>query len=218
MWPCSCSHSWDIELNTQREIPCLCAPLHYSLFRLRRNVSRELKQSRRRRQQKPHKFAYLTMKNSIFARFARAFFIFWHFADVLVLSTTWNDVFCSCVDDVSIWWQMFIFVFLCPKRWFQFNSRIVRTHFSNIMTLSNWKMIAEPRSYIFRWHSRFRRCRVCLSSLIISCLGAASQLHRGFHTDAEPDDRPPDISHLVFVVHGIGQLLHMSNIVKSCTE
>ena len=24
----------------------------------------------------PHKFAYLTMKNSIFARFARAFFIF----------------------------------------------------------------------------------------------------------------------------------------------
>ena len=36
----------------------------------------ELKQPRRRRQQKPHKFAYLTMKNIIFARFARAFFIF----------------------------------------------------------------------------------------------------------------------------------------------
>ena len=35
---------------------------------------RELKQPRRRRQQKPHKFAYLTMKNRIFARFARAFF------------------------------------------------------------------------------------------------------------------------------------------------
>ena len=40
------------------------------------NVIRELKQPRRRRQQKPHKFAYFTMKNSIFARFARAFFIF----------------------------------------------------------------------------------------------------------------------------------------------
>ena len=38
--------------------------------------SRELKQPRRQRQQKPHKFAYLTMKNSIFARFARAYFIF----------------------------------------------------------------------------------------------------------------------------------------------
>ena len=34
--------------------------------------NRELKQPRW--QQKPHKFAYLTMKNSIFARFARAFF------------------------------------------------------------------------------------------------------------------------------------------------
>ena len=71
-----------------------------------------------------------------FARFARAFFMFWHFEDVLVLSTTWNDLFCSCVDDVSIWWQMFNFV-LCPKRWFQFNSRNDRTHFSRIMTLSS---------------------------------------------------------------------------------
>ena len=79
---------------------------------------RELRQPRRRRQQKPHKFAYLTMKNRIFARFARAFFSFWHFEDVLVLSTTWNDLFCSPVEDVSIWWQMFNFVFLCPKRWF----------------------------------------------------------------------------------------------------
>ena len=38
--------------------------------------NRELKQPRRQRQQKPHKFAYLTMENSIFARFARAYFIF----------------------------------------------------------------------------------------------------------------------------------------------
>ena len=128
-------------------------------------IKRELKQPRRRRQQKPHKFAYLTMKNSIFARFARAFFMFWHFVDVLVLSTTWNELFCSCVDDVSIWWQMFNFVFLCPKRWFQINSRTVRRPFSSIMALNNWKMIAEKRSYIFRWRSRFRRRRVCLSSL-----------------------------------------------------
>ena len=40
------------------------------------SVIRDCKKPRRRRQQKPHKFAYLTMKNSIFARFARAFFIF----------------------------------------------------------------------------------------------------------------------------------------------
>ena len=129
---------------------------------------RELKQPRRRRQQKPHKFAYLTMENRIFARFARAFFIFWHFEDVFVLSTTWNDLFCCCVDDVSIWWQMFNFVFLCPKRWFQFNSRIIRTHFSSKMTLNNWKLFAETQSYFFRWRSRFRRRRVCLSSLLLN--------------------------------------------------
>jgi len=128
---------------------------------------RELKQPRRRRQQRAYKFAYLTTKNSIFARFARALFIFWHFEDVLVLSRTWNDLFCSCVDDVNIWWQMFNFVFLCPKRWFQFNSRIVRTHFSSIMALKNWKMIAETRSSIFRWRSRFRRRRAYLSSLLL---------------------------------------------------
>jgi len=80
---------------------------------------RELKQPRRRQQQKPHKFAYLTMKNSNFARFAHAFFFFWHFEDVLVFSTPWNELFCSCVDDVSKWWQMLIFLFLCPKPWFQ---------------------------------------------------------------------------------------------------
>ena len=130
---------------------------------------RELKQPRRRRQQKPHKFAYLTMKNRIFARFARAFLIFWHFKYALVLSTTWNDLFCSWVDDGSIWLQMFNFVLLCPKRWFQFNSRIVRTHFSSIMSMNNWKMIAETRSHIFRWRSRLRRRRVCLSSLLSSC-------------------------------------------------
>ena len=49
---------------------------------------KRLKQLRRRLQQKPHKFTYLTMKNSIFGRLARAFFIFWHFEDVLALSMT----------------------------------------------------------------------------------------------------------------------------------
>ena len=140
------------------EIPGFLLLLKNHIFTARSEGTSELKQPRRRRQQKPHKFAYLTMKNSIFARFARAFFI----------STTWNhDLFCSCVDDVSILWQMFNFVFLCPKRWFQFNSRIVRTHFSSIRSLNNWQMVAETRSNIFRWRYRFRRRRVCLSSLIL---------------------------------------------------
>ena len=45
-------------------------------------------------------------------------------------------------------------------------SRTVRIHFANIMTLNNWEMIAETRSYIFRWRSCFCRHLVCLSSLI----------------------------------------------------
>ena len=155
-----------IHLNACRTCSTIIFP------RLTNHIIRELKQPRRRRQQKPHKFAYLTMKNSIFARFARAFFIFWHFADVLVLSTTWNDLFCSYMGDVSIWWQMFNFVFLYPKRWFQFNSRIVRTHFSNIMTLNNWKMITETRRYIFRWRSRFRRGRVCVCDVAVVVLNS----------------------------------------------
>ena len=35
------------------------------------------------------------------------------------------------------------------------------------MTFINWKMIAEPRSYILRWRSRFRRRRICFSFLLV---------------------------------------------------
>ena len=34
------------------------------------------------------------------------------------------------------------------------------------MTFNNWEMIAETRSYVFRWRSLCRRCGVCLSSLL----------------------------------------------------
>ena len=43
---------------------------------------------------------------------------------------------------------------------------VLRTHFTSIITLDNWQMSAETRSYIFRWRSRCRRRRLCLSSLI----------------------------------------------------
>ena len=139
------------------------------------------------------------MKNSIFARFARAFFIFWRFEDVLVLSTTWNDLFCCWVGDLSIWWQMFNFVFLYQKRWFQFNSRIVRTYSSSMMTLNNWKMIAEMSSYIFRWRSRFCRRRVYLSSLLVPWERGRSSIF----TDCKFDDQRPHSSSndLCWVMH-----------------
>ena len=107
--------------------------------------NRELTQPRRRRrQQKPHKFAYLTMKNNIFARFARAFLVFWHFKDILVPSRTRNDLFCSYVDDLSIWWQMFNFALLyyVPSAGSNLIPGKLEHIFSSIMTLNNWKMIA----------------------------------------------------------------------------
>ena len=61
---------------------------------------------------------------------------------------------------------MFNFGCLSLRRWFQFNSRKVRKRFASTMSLNNWEIIAETRGYIFRWRSRCRRGRVCLSSLI----------------------------------------------------
>ena len=94
------------------------------------------------------------------------FSFFSHFADVLVLSTTWKDLFCSWVDDVSIWWQRFNFVFLSLKRWFQFHFRMVGTQFTGVMTFNNLEMITETRSYILTWRFPCLRRRDCLSSIM----------------------------------------------------
>ena len=95
-----------------------------------------------------------------------------------IKASSWNDLFCSGVDDLSIWWQMFSYVFLSLKRWFQFNCRIDRTHFSSAMTLNNCKRIAEIRKYrkyIFRWRSRYRRRRVCLIKLPIATINGQNR-------------------------------------------
>ena len=131
-------------------------------------VFRELKQPRGQRQQKPHKFAYLIMKNSSLHALHVHFssfdilktFSFFLRREMTCFAVVWTT---RAYDDKS---SINFFVFLCPKRWFQFNSWIVRTNFSSIMTLNNWQMIAETRSYIFRWRSRFCPRRVCLSSLL----------------------------------------------------
>ena len=114
------------------------------------------------------KFAYLTMKNITFARSARASFIFGHFIDVLVLSTTWKWPvlqLCGRREHIMTSVQVYNIAFLPKKRWFQFNSRIVRTHFASMMILNNWEIIAETRSYIFGWRSRSRRRCFCRNSL-----------------------------------------------------
>ena len=103
----------------------------------------ELKQPRRRWQQKRDNFSYLQWETVVLHALNVHFSFLDIFADVLVLSTTWNDPFCSCVDDVSIWWQMVNFVCLSLKRWFQFDSWKARTHFASIMAMNNWAIISE---------------------------------------------------------------------------
>ena len=95
------------------------SPLVRLLFFFSRSVvcvfeTPELKQPRRRGQQKRDKFSYLRWKTLVLQALNEHFSFLDIFADVLVLSTTWNDLFCSCVDDVSIWWQMVNFVCLSP--------------------------------------------------------------------------------------------------------
>lgn len=47
---------------------------------------------------------------------------------------------------------------------------------------------------------------------------AGTRLLRGYKYEAVMDDKPADISHLVFVIHGIGQKMETGNIVKRAKE
>ena len=101
------------------------------------------------------------------AGFARAFFIFWHFEDVLVLSMTWNELLLQLCGRREQMMTNVQFCLLISQALVSIYSRIVKAHFSGIMTLNRWKMVTETRSDIFRWRFRFRRRRVCLSFLLI---------------------------------------------------
>lgn len=45
------------------------------------------------------------------------------------------------------------------------------------------------------------------------------RLYRGYKTPASLDDRPVDVTHLVFVIHGIGQKMDKDRIIRNtCTS
>ena len=154
----------------------------------------ELRKPRRRRQQKPHKFAYFTMKTSNFCTLCMYIF---HLLTFTRRSRSFYDVkwpvsqLCGRRERMMTNIQ---FCLLLSKRWFQLNSRMVRTRFSSIMTLNNWKIIAEMRSYIFRLRSRFRRRRVYLSSLLKPKPAAVNLL---FSVLAWLQFVPKDLAHFI---------------------
>ena len=134
-------------------------------------IKRIFNQPQRPRRQERQTFTYLTMKNCSCARIARAGFISVHFGPALVLPTTWNHLFCSCVEDVSIRRQIFTFLFSPLSGSYQFNSRIISKHFAIQRTWNNRGMITETRSFIFR--SRCRRCHPCFGFLMSRILWRA---------------------------------------------
>uniref|UniRef100_T1JGN6 DDHD domain-containing protein n=1 Tax=Strigamia maritima TaxID=126957 RepID=T1JGN6_STRMM len=44
------------------------------------------------------------------------------------------------------------------------------------------------------------------------------RLHRGYSEEATPTDKPADITHLIFVIHGIGQKGETSKIIRNCSK
>lgn len=58
-----------------------------------------------------------------------------------------------------------------------------------------------------------------LSDPVVLTLSPASssgtRLHRGYVEEASPEDRSPQTTHIVFVVHGIGQKMDQGRIIKN---
>ena len=79
---------------------------------------------------------------------------FVQFTAVVILTTTWNDQFCSCVDDANIWRQMKLFFISKPLKPVEF----LDTYFAS----QTREMITYVPSYIFR-------CCLCLISIFWAC-------------------------------------------------
>ena len=90
-----------------------------------------------------------TMKNCGFARFTRDLC----FAAVLVLTTTWNDLFCSCVDNVITLRQLFTFFYLSPNHFYaKLERHFTIVSYTNMAFSSReWKpridFVIEPCTY-----------------------------------------------------------------------
>lgn len=44
---------------------------------------------------------------------------------------------------------------------------------------------------------------------------SGTRLHRGYVEEAAPEDTPPETTHIVFVVHGIGQKMDQGRIIRN---
>ena len=97
------------------------------------------------------------LANSSFSCFVYAFFISYIWQPISFFPQREMTYFAIVRKTVSTWRQIFTFMFLSPNRAYQFHSKVVRTHFVRQTTWENRQVIAETQSYIFKWHSCWRR-------------------------------------------------------------
>ena len=83
------------------------------------------------------------IKNTNFARSTRAL-CFWTIHSRCDLTTTWNDQFCSCVDEANIWREIKQFFISKPLKLVEFQDY---TYFAS----QTREMITYVPSYIFRY-------------------------------------------------------------------
>lgn len=57
-----------------------------------------------------------------------------------------------------------------------------------------------------------------LINFLVVTAGTGMRLSRGYCEEAKMDDKPSDVTHLVFVVHGIGQKYNQNRIITCCNE
>lgn len=58
-------------------------------------------------------------------------------------------------------------------------------------------------------------CSVVMVPLMSSASSSGTRLHRGYVEEAAPEDTPPETTHIVFVVHGIGQKMDQGRIIRN---
>lgn len=57
--------------------------------------------------------------------------------------------------------------------------------------------------------------QVVMCPFVSPASSSGTRLHRGYVEEAAPEDTPPETTHIVFVVHGIGQKMDQGRIIRN---
>lgn len=57
--------------------------------------------------------------------------------------------------------------------------------------------------------------QLVMCPLVSPASSSGTRLHRGYVEEAAPEDTPPETTHIVFVVHGIGQKMDQGRIIRN---